>query len=216
MHRHHVLESVEMKHTPQNDVSASGSDNSEAKVFVYCIDHADHIVTVDDPWLKFASDNGAPELTRKNVENKELWRFISDPDTRLIYRLLFDAVRTRMQPISISYRCDSPTLRRYMELTCTPRPKLEIEIRSSIVHEEPRPYTSILDVNQSRSPSVITICAWCKKCRVSEFDWREIEDAVPELELFADSLLPQVSHGMCPSCHLDKLKEIRSNLRACG
>ncbi len=148
-----------MKQTLQNDASANGSDNPEASVFVYCIDSADHIVSVDDAWLKFASDNDAPDLTRKKVQNKDLWRFITDPDTRLIYRLLFDAVRTRMQPISISYRCDSPTLRRYMLLTCSPRPKLEIEIRSSIVREESRPYTPLLDPNQSRSNSVVTIFA---------------------------------------------------------
>lgn len=211
-----MLELADMKQTLNSDEPDIGSDNSETRVFVYCIDHADHIVSVDEPWLNFASENGAPELTREEVNNTELWRFISDPDTRLIYRLLFDAVRTRMQPVSISYRCDSPTVRRYMELTCSPRPRLGIEIRSRIVREEPRPYVSVLDVNQSRSRSMITICAWCKQCQVSEFDWREIEDAVPDLEAFTDSSLPQVSHGMCPTCHLDKLKEIRSNLRACG
>jgi hypothetical protein len=211
-----MLESIQMMRTTDSDNSAIDADRSEARVFVYCIDHADHIISVDEAWLKFASDNGAPELTREEVDNKELWRFISDPDTRLIYRLLFDAVRTRMQSVSISYRCDSPTVRRYMELTCSPRPKLGIEIQSRIIREEPREYVSMLDVNQSRSRSVITICAWCKQCRVSEFDWREIEDAVPDLGAFSDSMLPQVSHGMCPTCHLDKLKEMRSNLRACG
>jgi len=31
--------------------------------------------------------------------------------------------------------------------------------------------------------------------------WLEIEDAISALDLFAESAMPQLSHGMCPECH---------------
>ena len=199
-----------METASHSDTHNQGANLTEPRVFVYSVDHADHIVAVDDRWLEFARDNAAPELTRESVEGQNIWSFIGDVDTQLIYRMVFDAVRTKMRPMIVSYRCDSPTLRRYMQLICLPKPKLAIEIRSYITHEEPRPYVALLDSELARSDEVVTICAWCKKCKLNEFDWREIEDALPELELFSESMLPQVSHGMCPDCHLDKLKAIRS------
>lgn len=202
-----------MRPTLKSDITVNGSDTSKSRVFVYHIDHADQITDVDNEWLDFAARNGAPELTRDHVLNKELWQFVSDPDTQLIYRMLFDAVRTKLRPISVTYRCDSPMLRRYMELTCLPRPKLGIELRSCIIREEPRPRAPILDREQPRSDEVATLCAWCKRYKVSEFDWREIDDAVTQLEFFSSPKLPQLSHGMCPTCHVAKLKEIRNGVK---
>ena len=181
---------------------------------VYSIDHADHIISVDDKWLQFARCNDAQELTREAVHDKDIWRFISDPDTRVLYRLMFDAVRRRMQPLTVSYRCDSPTKRRFLELTCTPRPNLVIELHSRLLHEEDRPYASVLDRAQPRTDNFVKICAWCSRCRVDELDWREIEDALSELRVFNCDEPPTVTHGMCPDCHVQKLKEIRQGLHA--
>ena len=191
---------------------ATRNDSTAPAQITYHIDHADRICRVGDGWQAFASENDAPELTRAAVENEVIWNFISDPDTRVIYRLIFDAVRTRMRPLTVSYRCDSPTTRRFMELTCSPLPQLAIEIKSRLLREEPRPYIRALDSRGEHSERFVTLCAWCKKCKISDDEWRDIEDAIHRISAFDESEPPQVSHGMCPDCHLAKLKQIRAGL----
>lgn len=181
---------------------------------VYHIDACDRIVSVEGGWLGFARANGAPELTRDAVSHQEIWRFIDDPDTRLIYRLLFDAVRSKTRSLTVSYRCDSPTRRRFMELTCIPAPDRGIELRSRTLREETRPYIRMLDKQAVHSERVVKLCAWCKRCQVDEEDWREMEDAVPALGAFDDDRPPIVSHGMCPECHQAKIRQIRNGLVA--
>ena len=36
--------------------------------FEYAIDEDDTLVSVSEPWLRFARENGAPELTREGLE----------------------------------------------------------------------------------------------------------------------------------------------------
>ncbi len=178
----------------------------------YCIDHADHIVSVNDEWLDFARANGAETLTLDNLKDREIWRFISDPDTRVIYRLLFDAVRTKSRPLRVTFRCDSPTRRRYMELECSPAPRLGLDICSRLLREETRPYISVLDSGIGHSEKVVKLCAWCKQAQIADDDWRDIEHAIHHIGAFDANRPPMVTHGMCPDCHLAKLREIRAGL----
>ena len=58
-----------------------------------------------------------------------------------------------------------------------------------------------------RSDVYISICAWCRKANVGS-DWFELEEAMRILGVFAPSLSPRLTHGMCSSCRDEMRKEL--------
>ncbi len=177
----------------------------------YELDNADRLIAIDDGWRAFARDNGAGGLDGDAVLGQEIWHFIGDSATQIIYRLMFDAVRTRLRPITVFLRCDGPRVRRLYALTCAPSPRLGLQMTSRSVREEPRPYVSLLDNQVSRSDERVTVCSWCKKIRSGDGDWTEIEHVA---DRFDAARPPQLDHQVCPDCQLETLKDIRHSIHA--
>ncbi len=168
--------------------------------FDYSIDRDDAIASVDDAWLEFARANRAPELTRDFVVGQPLWRFIAGDETQLLYRDLFQQVRTRSKAIELPFRCDSPDRFRFMQLTIAPGPDDSIQLRGVLVREQERPALSILDRAFPRTRTTLPICSLCKKIYVFEARWVELEDAIRQLELFDSRSLPALRHSVCDAC----------------
>jgi len=170
----------------------------DTRTFIYQIDSDDRIVDVNDDWLSFGAEN-VYNLSQDLVVNKLLWNFIAGNETRYLYKVMLDKVRTNRVKFKVPFRCDSPDCRRFMELEVfSPNEKL-IEFRCRVVKLEFRPAISLLDINTDRSNEFVTMCGWCKKIYVSA-QWLEIEDAITELDLFEAAKLPQLTHGICLSC----------------
>jgi hypothetical protein len=167
----------------------------------YCIDKDNKIIYVSDEWLPFAEENKAGNLTPDAVLNKSIFDFINDIESLHIYKLLLDRTRAHQKPVEFSYRCDSPDKRRYMTMTIKPDEDDVISFKSCIVKEEVRKPVPILDVDAKRSNDMINICSWCKKIKVSDSRWVEIEEGIRELALFDTFPLPQLTHGMCSTCY---------------
>lgn len=74
--------------------------------------------------------------------------------------------------------------------------------KSCVVREEARDPVKLLDIDIDRSDEFLTICSWCKRIRVDKKNWVEVEQAIEQLGLFGASLLPQLSHEMCPRCYV--------------
>lgn len=169
------------------------------KIFQYQIDSEDNLVRVTEEWLRFAVDNGWQGFTEKSVLNRPIWDFIQDMETRHIYRLIFSKVREASTIVLIPFRCDSPDLRRFMEMELVPEPQNSIEINCRLLKVEHRPYMRLLDPSADRSGEFLTICSWCKRIKTGSV-WLEVEDAVKRLKLFESEKLPQLTHGACPAC----------------
>ena len=60
----------------------------------YRIDHQGVLIHVSDSWTQFALDNGSPHLVSEQVVGKPLMSFVSDLETRYLYRVIFERVRT--------------------------------------------------------------------------------------------------------------------------
>lgn len=171
--------------------------NAEAD---YRIDARDRITFVSPAWVAFAINNGAPELTGESVLGKSLWDFVADRETRHLYGLVFEKVRRDRRPITIPFNCDSPTLRRFMELAISALPDGHIDLAGRLLREESREPARLLDRMAERSQSYLRICSWCKCVEAGGNDWVEVEDAIQGLTLFSSSVLPQLTHGVCPTC----------------
>ena len=168
----------------------------------YRIDHQGVIVHVSDSWTQFALDNGSPDIVSERVVGKLLLSFISDLETRYLYRVILDKVRTKGVPVVVTLRCDSPSLRRFLQLTISPLPSQAIQFLSHTLRTEPRESVPLLDPNRKHSNELLRMCSWCKQVLLPNNRWVEVEEAVAELELFCLAVLPGLTHGMCPKCRV--------------
>lgn len=171
----------------------------DSRIFIYQIDSDDKIVVVNDDWLSFASENVC-NLSQDSVVNKLLWDFIVDMETQHLYKIMLEKVRSNRARLKVPFRCDSPDCRRFMELEVFSLCENLVEFRCRIVKLECRTSVSLLNVTIDRSNEFVKMCGWCKKICVSESKWLEVEEAIPQLNLFEAMKLPRLTHGICPSC----------------
>src|SRR5512142_2158917 len=130
-----------MATSPVADSAGSVSVSAQCS---YDLDVSLRLVSVDAAWRDFAVANGAPELVPPRIIGVSVLSAISDPTTALVYRHLFDRVQACREPVVFPIRCDSPEMRRYLELELSPRPA-GFRVRSTVVRTEPRPAQGLLE-----------------------------------------------------------------------
>ncbi len=166
--------------------------------FIYQVDAEDLITFVDANWVAFAAENGLPALTAEAVTGKLLWDYLSNSTSLQFYKIFMAEVRETGRGITVPFRCDGPECRRFMKLFILPLADSALEFRSLLVREEARPKVNLLNPGYPRTEEFVTVCAWCKKVKAS--DWMEAEEAVHQLQFFDRSQLPQITHGICEGC----------------
>ncbi|MCG3180727.1 MAG: hypothetical protein BIFFINMI_03090 [Phycisphaerae bacterium] len=162
------------------------------------IDARDRIVATDDAFKRFAVENGTPDLAADLV-GQSLWEHLAGIEVRHLYELLLESLRAGGRAVTYDYRCDSPTLRRYLQLTAQARPNGDVDFRSTTLEIEPRDVQPLLDAHRSAAPGLIRMCSWCKRLATPS-RWIEVERAVAELGLFEADPLPGITHAVCPDC----------------
>lgn len=167
--------------------------------FEYVINKHDDIVDVSDSWLDFALENDT-KFTRDSVIGKSLWEFISNAQTRHLYRILLDKVRKTEEYIQVPFRCDAPDRRRFMELAISSLHNGYVQFKSRILRTELRSTVALLDSTIPRSNKKICMCSWCKQIQTDAGRWMEVERALSELGLFNLDTMPDINHGICPEC----------------
>lgn len=181
--------------------------SSDSRVFTYWIDAHDRITKVNDDWLAFAQENDAPELSRAAVLNRSLYEFLEGATVQTIYELILRRVRAAQVPLRVPFRCDAPDRRRFMEMEVTPLPQGRMRLACRVERIEMRP--AIAWPRSGTDPSrLVSMCSWCKRVQAEGNQWVEIEEAI---ELFfedAEGTLPEVSHGICPGCEAEWLREL--------
>jgi hypothetical protein len=175
--------------------------------FVYRLDAQDRIVHVNRAWLSFAAENESDALTPEAVLDRPLWDFIADKETRQVYRMILTRVRSSGKEVYIPFRCDSPGIRRFMEMEIARLPEGAVEFRCRLIRAEKRLPIALLDPAADRSDELLQICGWCKRINL-DGGWVEAEEAVKRLDLFGAERLPGLTHGICPDCHATAMREI--------
>lgn len=148
----------------------------------YRIDQDDLITVVSDGWQEFAYANGAPELSRSAL-GRPLWDFIAGRQTREVYQIIIDRVRSGVGPLAVPFRCDSPDVRRFMRLDLSPTEGGGVEFVAETLREERRDPVTLFDVDAERGGEMVTVCSWCKQVKVESDSWLEVEAAVERLDL---------------------------------
>ena len=184
------------------------SNKKDPRLFIYRIDQEDNIVYVNQEWLEFAKENSPGSFKDEYVINKSLWKYIANDKVQHLYKIVFNRVRDGVRISRLPFRCDSPECRRFMEMDLFRAKGSEVQIESRILKQEFREPIALLSNFRDCSNEILTICSFCKKIRIDESTWTEVEEAMKRLRLYEVWPLPQISHGACETC----FKEATSRL----
>jgi len=176
-------------------------------LFVYRVDAENRIVSVNSDWLSFAQANGAPHLTTAAVVGQPLFRFVTGMETQHLTQLIIDRARQTRRTIAIPFRCDSPSVRRFMELVISSSTNDQVEFAGRTIREERRKGVPLFDASVIRTNDNLIVCSWCKRINLSG-NWLEVELAVSQMELFNLTRLPRLTHGICADC----AKQVRRDI----
>lgn len=171
------------------------------QVIHYMIDADDRNAYVSEGWWFFAEENGAgPDCHPPRLLGRSLWNFIAGEETRHLDGIMVAKVRSDKQSVQVPIRCDSPELRRKIIIVLKFVADGHIEFICRTTHIEARPPVDLLRQEAHRGNHILRVCRFCKKIAVPSDEWIDIERAIERLELFAHKHLPQLSHGVCPTC----------------
>jgi len=181
-------------------------------LYEYTVDNRDRIVKVSSNWDSFEIINqNADRFLSSSIIGLSIWDFIDGEETNLLYKTIFAKIRKHCSSIIVPYRCDSPTVRRTLELHISAQIDGSIEFYSYLLHEECRDKIDVFDPSFDRSNEHIRVCSICKKVALSDHDWVEVETAISDLGLFTTAKLPQITHGLCPACYAAAMAELDSS-----
>lgn len=166
----------------------------------YAIDEQDHLIRVDDGYYRFAAENGWDEATTSL--GRSLWDYVAGHEVVKLQRLLVRRIRNEVGDVELPFRCDSPAVRREMEMRIVARPGGRVVLFSARLRsEQARDLPQwLLDPSVPRNDEVLEMCGWCDRFEV-DGEWVEVEEAARRLELFNRPELPALSHGICPTCN---------------
>jgi hypothetical protein len=169
-----------------------------ARPISYDVDAAGTVVRIDGPWDEFAERNGAPRLTRAAVLSRPLLSFVAGRDMCQLVAMLLTRARSGAV-VSLGFRCDAPSERRHLLFEAHAADGV-VRCRSTLLRTEPRDVPLLLDDGRPRSGETVTVCGWCRRVRVTDGRWLEIEDAVEAEALFDGGPVPALTHGICADC----------------
>jgi hypothetical protein len=169
-------------------------------MYRYLLDDENNIVWVDDWWLAFANENGAPELNETSVVGHQIWEFIAGEPTRQLYEELHERVRNSGTPITVPFRCDSPTLQRHMQVTIHSDGNRRLLYESRLLRAEPQRRVKILDMHERRSSESLTMCSCCKRSLLEPSDWLDLQNISLRLRMFEQQTVPELRYTICPDC----------------
>jgi len=174
----------------------------DSNEYHYRIDSNDRIQHVSTNWTRFASENqGNPTVCDPDILlGQSLWDFITGLETLHLYQHLVKAVRAGQVARGIPFRCDSPQQRRFLELDIVQGRDGDVEFRSTVIRSEQRAGLRLLDLHTPRTLQFVRVCSMCKCLAVPPNQWLELEEGLKELRVFEAERMPQLTHGLCPTC----------------
>jgi len=170
------------------------------KPVAYRIDQSDNFVAVNEAWCAFASANDGERLLPPAILGTVLWHWIGDATTRELYRSALKRVRAGTGTVRFSFRCDSPSARRLLQMQIAGAPDGAVDFETKALVIQPRSSVLLLSAHAPRSAALLTMCSWCARIPDGTGRWLEVEDAIEALRLFETHTVPQLTHGICPSC----------------
>jgi len=171
-----------------------------SQIYRYRVDADDRLVWVDEWWLAFARENGAPELSREGVLGRLLWDFVTGDPTSRLYCEIHARVRSSGKSVILPFRCDSPSLQRHMRLTITREDAGQLLYESVLLRVEPQRRQQASDPWQPLAEGCLTMCSFCKRALMESRGWLDVEDVSARMRLFDTKQVAELKYIVCPEC----------------
>lgn len=160
----------------------------------YRLDASDRITQTGGEWDAFAGTHDGASLRGDAVLGHSLYDFVQGDVSRMFVRTLVDGVRLLQRSRTVGYRCDSPGLKRFMEMTLAPLAGGEVLVSHRQLRTEPVTRAFHFQVVQPDQPGVVVRCTHCNAVK-RQGRWGEAETVLP----VGLSRVP-VIYGVCESC----------------
>lgn len=174
---------------------------AQQRTIVYSIDRHDVLTNIGDGWTEFADENdGVDVLYPNSVIGKSLWDFVKGLSLRQIYQEIVRDVRGNDRTVAFDYRCDSPSLKRFMRMEITGQShSSNVTFLSRTIRIEAKEH--ILKVAAAhRGHFQMTRCSICNLVKLPNEQWDELEIALTEFDLLANDREVRFAWGVCPIC----------------
>lgn len=160
----------------------------------YDIDNNDIIRKINADFIKFARANSQGKFAPTSCLGTSIFSAMQGQETFITHQLLLQKVRILRKPIAYRYRCDSPSLARFMVMNIIPKGKNCIHYENIIEDELPMPQ-EIHFKTDGRSD--IYRCSLCNRYKML-YEWLDPVH-FSALEIKAQ-LSWSVSYKVCMSC----------------
>lgn len=173
--------------------------SSVCQVVSYWLDQDDRIVQVNPLWDQFALANGGEQrLLSSEIQGRRVFDFITGDQTRMYLEVLLQHVRFLHRTISRSYRCDSPTMKRFMSMSLTPATQGLVKLDHTLLKNEPFQQPVIYRHEPEPQATALPRCSVCTRLLIKG-NWLTPEDA--EILGFIKPGIPlPVTYRICPAC----------------
>ncbi len=156
------------------------------------------IIKTSINWDIFANLNDGNSATTNNVIGKSIYSFIYDKETINWLKKIILLVKTYHEPIIKIYRCDSPNLKRFMEMSVSNIDKNIIVVYHRVLRVENIEKVIYFETTDSLNSSVKR-CSICNKLRINH-KWYEIENIPNSFFDNLKELKLKVFYGVCSKC----------------
>ena len=165
---------------------------------IYWIDSRDRIIRVSEAWDDFAMANNGDGTRGESVIGKRLWRFIQGDATRMWLDAILGQARISGNVLVKPYRCDSPTLKRFMQMTVCSDPYGGVRLEHELLRTEAMDAAVEVRFALDHFPETILRCSICNKLNIGK-QWHEPDDTAVQRRLVAGSPL-KIAFGVCDDC----------------
>ena len=172
----------------------------------YLIDARDHFLGYVPSRLLDVIDEVAAERSRAIATTKPIFAFMSDNAACALYGLLYRQMRSIGGTLVVPLFHETSKLRRHIDLTMTVLPSGAILHRWVTTQTEPQ-YGTRPMAAPATATTHLTACSWCNSIKQGDH-WLPIDQLACHGRLFQHPKLPEVTHGMCPTCYNTLLTSI--------
>lgn len=166
----------------------------------YRLDARDRIVEAgSDAWDEFARQNGDGKALRVRIEGTSLYAHVAGEASRMFVWTMLDGVRKLGRSATKLYRCDSPQLKRHMEMTITPSGNGGLLVTHRTVRTEPMLRPVSFAAKAGRTSRLLLRCSMCNRLRI-DGAWREPDAADLSPQKLPQSGAVAVAYGICEPC----------------
>jgi hypothetical protein len=148
--------------TKKNDPGNALADDDVS----YRLDDQDRIVEVNSNWDRIARENDGEAVVADRILGTKLYAHVTDEPSRMYVWTMLDSVRKLHRPSVKLYRCDSPDLKRHMQMTILPESGGGLLVQHRLIRTEKAPLRIRYICQPGARPSLVLRCTMCVKLKI--------------------------------------------------